>query len=50
MFSPLSVCLFVSLFGRIQMKFCGQVVSVTRKKLFDFGKDQDPDPDLIIFK
>ena len=32
--------------GWTQMKFCGQVRCLTRKKLFNF--DEDPDPDVII--
>ena len=32
------------------MKLGAQVGWVTRKNLFNFGEDPDPDPDLIIFK
>ena len=35
--------------GRIRTKLGGQVVCVTRKNLFDFGEDPDPDPVTRIF-
>ena len=53
------VCLFVCLFacvqdiskswGRIWVKFCGQVQCVKRTKWLDFCEDPDPDPTTIIF-